>query len=404
MRTVSNGLLRSAAGDSEEIAFRLHKPGLTVADWSAYNVYCFGKLDPDDTDEAAVFQKTTGAGLTVDDGISVIDIVPVDTVERPLTTIYVGYRAEHIETGARHTFDGFVWQLGQAIVQHTDASIPIYTSTPPTGDTFGERVVSAVEGEEIKPGSVVMRNYRAADDSELPKTRMIVDRGDAEDEDNQDYMAFLITQNLDFLTNTRDDLTLPAARLGLEYNYGAPVKVMELNMDLQDAEGGVIPRPFNAVFPLDGSRGTLTAELDVAFKSLTIDSVEVSTGYSVDVVGPVRMKGPSPGGPLYHELENTATGHNSACYTARGNATAGASGWIFGLDPTSAGSKNWRIRQYFGSYDLVFDVDFTTSNITALLGDLKAATVGKGLVAASPNGALWRLTPSNAGESVWTAL
>ncbi len=275
-----------------------------------------------------------------------------------------------------------------------------------TGDEVSaETVAAAIAESTLTPESIMFRNFRELDATELPKTRLLVTRGDAEDEDNQDYMAFLITQNLDFETNTRDDLTLPAARLGLEYNYGAPVKVMELNMDLLDDEGGVIPRPFNAVFPLDGARGTFSATLDFDISSLVMTSVNSSTGYSFDAAGSCRVKGPSPGGPLYFELENTTTGHNSACYTSRGNATAGASGWIFGLDPTSAGSKNWRIRQYFApDYAIVLDVDYTTSNIIASIGDLEAATLGKGVVMKSPNGNRWRLTVANDGTVAATAL
>ena len=37
-------------------------------------------------------------------------------------------------------------------------------------------------------------------------------------------------------------------------------------------------------------------------------------------------------------------------------------------------------------------------------GDVELTTVGKGLIVKSPNGTRWRLTPDNAGASVWTAV
>lgn len=49
------------------------------------------------------------------------------------------------------------------------------------------------------------------------------------------------------------------------------------------------------------------------------------------------------------------------------------------------------------------DTTFTAST-TLTAEDIEITTVGKGVIMKSPNGNRWRLTPSNAGASVWTAL
>lgn len=55
------------------------------------------------------------------------------------------------------------------------------------------------------------------------------------------------------------------------------------------------------------------------------------------------------------------------------------------------------------TYATAFVVDGSTGSMTISAGDLEIATVGKGVIIKSPDATRWRLTPSNAGASVWTA-
>ncbi len=268
--------------------------------------------------------------------------------------------------------------------------VPVYDAST--------NMVKKLPKDEILGTTSVLRAYRALDGTELPKTRVVVDRGDADDEDNQDYLALLFTQNLNWETNTRDDLTLPAARLGLEYNYGSPIKVMEINLDLLEADGTVVPRCFNMVFPLDSSRGTVTLNADVDASSLTATSIHGSTGYALDVAGATRIQANSGGGDnLRIIMTNTHTGHNGVSIVMTGSLTGNTASWIFGLDVARTGTKDLQVRDGDAPYAIITTIKKASGNFEANVGDVEATTIGKGFILKSPDGTRYRLTVANGG-------
>ena len=131
MITVKGGYCKINAGDTNIISVPLDDCENEVTSWADWNLYAFFKLNEDDTDEEAVIQKITGTGITTDGDNAIIEFVYPDTVEQRGVKLLADIRGENIITGAAATFNkGFTVEVGKTIVQHTEATIPIYTTTP----------------------------------------------------------------------------------------------------------------------------------------------------------------------------------------------------------------------------------------------------------------------------------
>ena len=130
---VKGGTCRINAGDTNTISVPLDGCENDVTSWDDWTLYCFGKIIRDNTDEEAEFQKFSGTGIVTSGDNALIDLVYEDTFEHRGKTILCEIRGENITTGVGATFNkGFSVVVGKSIVQHTDASIDIYTSSPPS--------------------------------------------------------------------------------------------------------------------------------------------------------------------------------------------------------------------------------------------------------------------------------
>lgn len=125
-----NGNMRGFSGDSETMVVPLHKTGVIVGDWDSRNLLLTAKRSKDDTDESAVFQKMTGSGITVTGKKAYVEIVPYDTVDEEDVLLYLDIRGEVRTDGTRDTFASWEFFLEKPVTKHTDATIPIYTTTP----------------------------------------------------------------------------------------------------------------------------------------------------------------------------------------------------------------------------------------------------------------------------------
>jgi hypothetical protein len=81
--------------------------------------------------------------------------------------------------------------------------------------------------------------------------------------------------------------------------------------------------------------------------------------------------------------------------------TGSSHGWQVGMDPNAGAVDDLVFRDFSGG-DMVRIQHSDLSLVVPT--DLESRTAGNGFVAKSPNGSRWRLTPSNAGASVWTSL
>jgi len=97
-------------------------------------------------------------------------------------------------------------------------------------------------------------------------------------------------------------------------------------------------------------------------------------------------------------------------YTAPVIASTGTTARVTHLDIEDATGSGTVTTQYGirikslakGGTNYAIVTEGTTPSL--LGGDVELSTVGKGIIVKSPNGTRWRLTPDNAGASVWTAV
>jgi hypothetical protein len=253
--------------------------------------------------------------------------------------------------------------------------------------------------EDDSKNVVKLRSFREADGSELPKTRITIDKGASGDAINQDYLSFLVTHNLDWDTDTRDDLTLPTSRLGIEYQYNDGL--LEFNWDTREGDGTVIPRVFHIEQPSDGTTGNGSINNNMGFPSIQVSSDYL--GNSITAAKNILIYGNPGSDNIRCRIESTNTSHNSAGLFLRGNATAGGSFWSFCIDRFRNGSKDAFITDELTSETPILTFKFGTK-VSEFSGDVEVTDLTKGVVMKSPNGNRWRLTVSNAGVVSATAL
>lgn len=247
--------------------------------------------------------------------------------------------------------------------------------------------------------TITLRRFREADGTELPKTRIVVDRGASADSINQDYLSLLFTQNLNWDTDLPDDATLPTSRLGLEYQYNDGLN--EFNWDNRTGAGVVIDRTFHIEQPTDGSRGNGQINNNMGFPSVQISSEYLS--YSLTTASRILLYGNPGSDNMRVRIESTNTSHNSSGVYLKGNATAGASAWGMFIDRFRNGSKDLFFTDELTAETAVLTLKFGTK-VAEFGGDVEVTDLSKGVVIKSPNGNRWRLTVSNAGAVSATAL
>ncbi len=130
MLTVKNKSLKTFAGDCDYVAVPLLHLGVGVTDWDDYELTFTAKLDKDDADGAAVFQKVTGAGLAVVGNVAILDVAEQDTDEQLDVMLYCDVRGRHVISGRQYVFADFLWDVQKPVTQTLGASIPINTTQP----------------------------------------------------------------------------------------------------------------------------------------------------------------------------------------------------------------------------------------------------------------------------------
>ena len=103
-------------------------------------------------DTVPVFQKATDAGLTSEEDLATVELVPSDTAEETTGNLYVDIRATHAVTGESRTVANFRWQLDRGVNQSGTPSVTIYTASEPAGPRVYNRDTEAWERLFIEDG------------------------------------------------------------------------------------------------------------------------------------------------------------------------------------------------------------------------------------------------------------
>jgi hypothetical protein len=263
------------------------------------------------------------------------------------------------------------------------------------------KTVTTGTDEDDSANVITLRSFRTSDGTELPKNRIVIGRVTG-DPVNDDYTSLLFTNNLNWDNNTRDNTSLGASRLGMEYNYNDTV--MEFNWDVLGFDGSALARTFHMVQPIVGGKGTFSANCDTEFVSLSLTG-ENGEGFSIDADSRIRSKGSSPGDVFWLHVENTHTTHSACGYRTKGTISGTTRGWSFALDRLQAGSANGFITdETYAGETVVMTFVQSSKNVEVNVGDFEVIATGKGVIMKSPNGNRWRLTVSNAGVVSATAL
>jgi hypothetical protein len=94
----------------------------------------------EDEDSEAVFQKTSGAGMSVTGSEATISVLRVDTEELRPKTLFCGIRATHVSGDSFTAWEGKL-RLDKAVGQEVTSSVEIFTIDPP----FPASVVSSID-------------------------------------------------------------------------------------------------------------------------------------------------------------------------------------------------------------------------------------------------------------------
>jgi hypothetical protein len=297
---------------------------------------------------------------------------------------------------------GVAPSISLTISQQVGGNIPLNADSiadAMNGSSPSMKSLSLGRDKDDSKNVIRLRAFRKADGTELPKTRIVIDRGAAGDAINQDYLSFVVTHNLDWDTDTRDDLTLPTSRLGIEYQYNDGL--LEFNWDTRKGDGTVIPRVFHIEQPSDGTLGNGSINNNMGFPSIQVSADYL--GNSITAAKNILIYGNPGSDNIRCRIESTNTSHNSAGLFLRGNATAGGSFWSFCIDRFRNGSKDAFITDELTSETPILTFKFGTK-VSEFAGDVEVTDLTKGVVIKSPNGNRWRLTVSNAGAVSATAL
>lgn len=143
-------------GDSLDLEIPLVWRDEPFAPAGLWSLIMTAKRKMTDGDAAAVFQKTSDAGIMVTGSTAVLDIVPVDTRNKLPGVLLCDIQARRISDSKVRTVARFRLHLSSDVTRETTASIPIYTSQPPTvGAIIGNRVTGFYERlfiAELVPG------------------------------------------------------------------------------------------------------------------------------------------------------------------------------------------------------------------------------------------------------------
>jgi hypothetical protein len=111
----------------------------------AWSLIFTAKRSAQDSDDAAVFQKVTGAGISVTGNTAEVEIVPADTLALPSATYIWDIQAQSLSTGEVRTVAFGGLKLTRDVTRRTTTSLPINTLTPAVPFTGKSAYEVAVE-------------------------------------------------------------------------------------------------------------------------------------------------------------------------------------------------------------------------------------------------------------------
>jgi hypothetical protein len=139
-------------GDSQELEISLAWDGNDFLPGHDWGLIFTLKAAEDDADSAAKIQKTTGAGITVDDEVATVEIVPQDTTSMAAGRYVYDVQAQHVTTGEVRTVAYDKIEFLRDVTRSTQTSVPIRTTQPPYPTTApnGVSVASPADGDMIQ--------------------------------------------------------------------------------------------------------------------------------------------------------------------------------------------------------------------------------------------------------------
>lgn len=138
--------LKTYIRESVTFTIPLNDRGVAFAPGEDYNLIFTAKRSEKDADLDALFQKASGAGITLDNTSALVSLVPDDTTDLEAGNIVYDIRAQHVVTGARKTVARGVLKLIQDVGREPETSVPVITIEPPLPfSTTAQSINAAVE-------------------------------------------------------------------------------------------------------------------------------------------------------------------------------------------------------------------------------------------------------------------
>jgi hypothetical protein len=117
-------------GDSTSHEIPLTWAGDDFTPGEAWSLIFTAKRSAQDSDDAAVFQKVTGAGISVTGNTAEVEIVPADTLALPSATYIWDIQAQSLSTGEVRTVALGGIKLVRDVTRKTTSSVEIHTIEP----------------------------------------------------------------------------------------------------------------------------------------------------------------------------------------------------------------------------------------------------------------------------------
>lgn len=115
-------------GDSNSLEIPLTWQGAAFTPADDWTLIMTAKNRAEDLDTAAVFQKASGAGLSVTGSTATITTVPDDTNDLGDCNLVCDIQAQHLTTGELRTVAFFRVSFTRDVTRSADVSVPIYTT------------------------------------------------------------------------------------------------------------------------------------------------------------------------------------------------------------------------------------------------------------------------------------
>lgn len=123
--------LSTYIGDTPTLAIPLAWDGEAFAAGVDWALIFTVKRNENDADSAAVFQKASGAGITVTGYTAQVVLVQEDTLGEKPGNLFWDVQAQHVEDGRVRTVASGRIDLKRDITRATTTSVPVQTTDPP---------------------------------------------------------------------------------------------------------------------------------------------------------------------------------------------------------------------------------------------------------------------------------